>query len=554
MRRLWTEEDGAFAVMFALLLVVIIGFSALAVDVGYWYASKRQLQTAADAAALAGCQDLAHEQSNGAIWTTVEDYAGRNFGRPLNLSNCSVVPPSADGMSDIGPNYVKVTVTSDSPAFLSRVLGREDVRIRAQSIARIGYVTGARSPAPWGLPLLRATAVAALAGGGAEHWLDKVSGDTWSGTLPAGSLGSVLIHAYNDQRLDPAYPNGVPEDAPGTGYLVRIPDGVPLAGISQGRLSGGSEHSGSVMFTSGTGQSVVVYVSLGAPLAEKQSLVVAHGGDTTMNKVTETLYRAQFAAPSTDDLQEAFTFDVEMKDGNKVIHAVRPAGGYVVRRSTFPIKDVRVSPSCSTSTSAGPAQVTVVLNDYQYGERYELKVTGGGAEVGNFMALDFHTLRHTPYWRNPQDPAEYPEMPNATGTYYEYVAGTATYDFVMHLGDAVWTQPGGLSGPTTKNSLLVRFAGEPSNFAGWVAAGKPPSNRLVLVPIVEKIQKTTGSTPLRVTSFATFYVEDVVSKGGDVAVSGLFVEYTAPSLDVVDNPPGPLAVEAVHLTAIGLDF
>jgi hypothetical protein len=75
-----------------------------------------------------------------------------------------------------------------------------------------------------------------------------------------------------------------------------------------------------------------------------------------------------------------------------------------------------------------------------------------------------------------------------------------------------------------------------------------------MVPIVEKIQQTTGSTPLRVTSFATFYVEDVAAIGGDVSVNGLFVEYTAPSLDVVDVPPGPLAVEAVYLTAIGLDF
>jgi hypothetical protein len=184
-----------------------------------------------------------------------------------------------------------------------------------------------------------------------------------------------------------------------------------------------------------------------------------------------------------------------------------------------------------------------------------MKVTGGSAEVGNFMALDFSTLRHTPYWRHPQDPPEYPDMPGGTSAnYYPYIAGTSTFDFVMHIGDAVWTQPGGLSGPQTRNALLVRFAGEPANFAAWEAAGRPPSNRLVLVPIVEKIQQTTGSTPLRVTSFATFYVEDVAATGGEVSVYGLFVEYTAPSLDVVDNPPGPLAVEAVYLTAIGLDF
>lgn len=553
-RRSWKDDGGAFAVMFALIFIALVGFSALAVDVGYWYASKRQLQTAADTAAMAGCQELAHKQSNAKIWATVQDYAGRNFTKPVNLANCSVIAPTASGLSDIGPNYVKVTVSSDSPAFLSRVLGRNRVRIRAQSVARIGYVTGARKLVPWGLPQLRATRVAGSAGGGTEQSFSKIGTGTWVGTLPSGSTGSVLVRAYNDQTLDPAYPNGVPEDAVGAGYLVRIPDDVPIAGIAIARLSGGGEIPGSMMYTSGAGESVVVYVSLNAALPADRTMVVTPA-NTTMSKVTDTLYRAQFAAGSTSSLQEARTFGIDIKDKNKVTFSVNPAGGYIVRRSTFPVLDVKVSPSCSTSVSSVPSQVTVKLNEYQYGQRYDLKVTGGSAEVGNFMAIDFSTLRHTPYWKHPQDPAEYPGMSNATSaSYYPYIAGNGAYDFVGHIGDAVWTQPGGLSGPQTRSSLLTRFGGEPSNFAGWEAAGKPASKRLVVVPIVEKIQQTTGSTPLRITSFATFYVEDVVSQGGDVSVSGLFVEYTAPSFDVVDTPPGPLAIEAVRLSPIGLDF
>ena len=42
----------------ALALVVLLGISAFAIDVGFAYYAKRQLQSATDAAALAGAQDL----------------------------------------------------------------------------------------------------------------------------------------------------------------------------------------------------------------------------------------------------------------------------------------------------------------------------------------------------------------------------------------------------------------------------------------------------------------------------------------------------------------
>ena len=41
-------------ILVAISLVVLIGFAALAIDIGYFYHTKNQLQGAADAAALAG--------------------------------------------------------------------------------------------------------------------------------------------------------------------------------------------------------------------------------------------------------------------------------------------------------------------------------------------------------------------------------------------------------------------------------------------------------------------------------------------------------------------
>jgi Flp pilus assembly protein TadG len=52
-----SDERGASAVLFALLLVPLLGFAAIAVDVGSLYAERARLQVAADAAAIAVAQD-----------------------------------------------------------------------------------------------------------------------------------------------------------------------------------------------------------------------------------------------------------------------------------------------------------------------------------------------------------------------------------------------------------------------------------------------------------------------------------------------------------------
>jgi Flp pilus assembly pilin Flp len=45
------DERGAIAVIFGLLLPALLGFAALAIEVGYWYSEKDKLQIAADSAA-----------------------------------------------------------------------------------------------------------------------------------------------------------------------------------------------------------------------------------------------------------------------------------------------------------------------------------------------------------------------------------------------------------------------------------------------------------------------------------------------------------------------
>src|SRR5215470_3032002 len=49
-----TDREGASATIIALLLPVLVGFVALAVEVGSWYSTQQKMQGATDSAAFSG--------------------------------------------------------------------------------------------------------------------------------------------------------------------------------------------------------------------------------------------------------------------------------------------------------------------------------------------------------------------------------------------------------------------------------------------------------------------------------------------------------------------
>ena len=52
------NQSGATAVLVTVVIVVLIGIAAMAVDVGYVMATKNELQNVSDAAALAATRQL----------------------------------------------------------------------------------------------------------------------------------------------------------------------------------------------------------------------------------------------------------------------------------------------------------------------------------------------------------------------------------------------------------------------------------------------------------------------------------------------------------------
>ncbi len=54
------NQKGAVLILFALLLLVLIGFVALAMEAGRWYMIRAELSKSVDAAALAGTKNISN--------------------------------------------------------------------------------------------------------------------------------------------------------------------------------------------------------------------------------------------------------------------------------------------------------------------------------------------------------------------------------------------------------------------------------------------------------------------------------------------------------------
>jgi hypothetical protein len=220
----------------------------------------------------------------------------------------------------------------------------------------------------------------------------------------------------------------------------------------------------------------------------------------------------------------------------------------VVRRSTFVVKDMSVTPLIHTVGSGGSVHVSVELNQFVYEHEYTLKVVGGGGEVGNFCAMDLEAIKHTPYWDRTKDPSEYNPSADDPGykspTFEHYLANE--FPFSIHIGDTLWSLTGVKTGQAT--ALYDRFDDE-RTYAQWRASGDQTSSRIVFIPVLEKMEKVSGLTAFRVVSLASFYVQPVKkSEESKLEVKGVFLEYVSPADTISDDPPpSPYYIETSHL-------
>ena len=128
------DRRGVIAVMFALMLPIMIGFIGLGVEVGYWFQHRRNLQTAADAAALAGAYASIFSES---ISTAATADATRNgYSSSTDTINAASITTSTAGNTYTpDQNAVEVTMTRSVQLMFAKVLIDNDVTINATAVA-----------------------------------------------------------------------------------------------------------------------------------------------------------------------------------------------------------------------------------------------------------------------------------------------------------------------------------------------------------------------------------------------------------------------------------
>ncbi|MFJ4228659.1 pilus assembly protein TadG-related protein [Paenarthrobacter nicotinovorans] len=142
--RTTSDEQGASTVIVAVLMVVLLGFAALAVDVGAVYAEKAQLQNGADSGALAIATGCA-KGSCGNTATTANQFANSNAND--NTSGAAVTFPAATTVRVV-TNARDTSGQNSLSLYFAQVLGFETAAVTATAEASWGAPSSATT-LPW---------------------------------------------------------------------------------------------------------------------------------------------------------------------------------------------------------------------------------------------------------------------------------------------------------------------------------------------------------------------------------------------------------------------
>jgi hypothetical protein len=125
--RVRDDERGQMIVLAAFLIVVVVGMTALAVDIGRMIAHRRDLQNAADAMALAGAQLLPDAE---AAEDVAREWGQKNGIDADDVEDIRVVPASGGAAPRI-----EVRLREPHTFFFARVLGIFTGEVATQAVA-----------------------------------------------------------------------------------------------------------------------------------------------------------------------------------------------------------------------------------------------------------------------------------------------------------------------------------------------------------------------------------------------------------------------------------
>lgn len=211
-------QQGATAIFVAVVIVVLLGFGAFAVDASYWLFQRTRLQKIADAAALScvinssTCQTGVRNPNTQAIITNVSE-----TGVSVKTTNTVTCPVPA-----VQSGCVEAVASITAPSFLGGVFGVSSANVAATAVAgRVGQATGCMMVLNSSNTSSKVNGTPKLLGSNCTNYFN------WFGTFP----GQPLIQGdanYYFNGTDSCGSDCSPPAQLGTGPLT---DPTPLASI-----------------------------------------------------------------------------------------------------------------------------------------------------------------------------------------------------------------------------------------------------------------------------------------------------------------------------------
>jgi Flp pilus assembly protein TadG len=138
MNRVRGNQRGQILVLFCIASVVLMGFLALAVDIGLLWNERRAMQTAADAAAVAAAAALTdgdNVTTAGINAATLNSFINGSDNVTVTINN-----PPVSGAYSGNAAYVEAIVDQPQPTYFLRALGYTTVDVSTRAVS--GEISG----------------------------------------------------------------------------------------------------------------------------------------------------------------------------------------------------------------------------------------------------------------------------------------------------------------------------------------------------------------------------------------------------------------------------
>ena len=130
------SEKGQVLVLVALAIIVLLGFAALAIDVGFMYSTRHELQRSADAGALAGASAFTTGDWNDPGVQGIADARAREFAAKDKVIQATLNPASEVAVSFPRTDQIEVITSRNADLFFARIFGMANRVITARAVAQ----------------------------------------------------------------------------------------------------------------------------------------------------------------------------------------------------------------------------------------------------------------------------------------------------------------------------------------------------------------------------------------------------------------------------------